>query len=71
MLVVTISFKGQVPPPLADLRHTSLSPPRPESTSGWPLQVIAITNIVWCMEYKKGVGRGGRTLRNSLAIALQ
>jgi len=24
----------------------------------WPLQDIAITNIVWCMAYTRGVGRG-------------
>jgi len=37
-----------------------------------PLHDIAITNIVWCVAYKRGSGRvGGRILRkscNSIAI---
>jgi len=36
----------------------------------WPLHDIAITNIVWCMAQKGGVG-GGRILRNGRAIVLQ
>jgi len=27
----------------------------------WPLQDIAITNIVWCVAYERGVGRGSYT----------
>jgi len=30
-----------------------------EDTPGWPLQVIAIANIVLCMACKGGVGVGG------------
>ena len=31
----------------------------------WPLHDIAITNSLWRMVYKEGVGGGGRILRNS------
>jgi len=38
----------------------------------WPLQDIAITNIVWCMAYTEGGGPvGGRILRNGRALVLQ
>jgi len=37
----------------------------------WPLHDIATTNIVWCMEYNKGVGGGGRVSRNTRAIVLK
>ena len=36
----------------------------------WPLHAIAITNIVWSMAFRKGVG-GDRVLRNRRAIVLQ
>jgi len=36
----------------------------------WPLHDIGITNIVWCMAYKRGVGGGGRILRNGRAIVV-
>ena len=33
---------------------------RPQNPgAAWPLQDIAIANIVWCMAYKRGVGGGG------------
>jgi len=37
----------------------------------WPLHDIAITNIVWCIALKGGVGGGGRILRNDRATVLQ
>jgi len=39
-------------------------------TKTWPLHNIAITNIVWCMAYNRGVG-GGRILSNGRAMVLQ
>jgi len=45
--------------------------PEPWRSVGWPLDDIAITNIVWCMAYKGGVGGGGRILRYGCAIVLQ
>jgi len=38
---------------------------------GWPLHEIVITNIIWCMAYKREVEGGGRILLNSRAIVLQ
>jgi len=38
----------------------------------WPLHDIAIPNIVWCIEYNRGVGSGeGRILRKSRVIVQQ
>ena len=31
-------------------------PTYPSTPSTWPLHDIAITNIVWCMAHKRGVG---------------
>jgi len=41
--------------------------PDGEGSGGWPSHDIAITNIVWCMAYKKGGRWGGRLVRNGRA----
>jgi len=45
--------------------HTASKP-----VGGWPLHNIVMTNIVWCMAYKRG-SKGGRILRISRAKVLK
>ena len=55
-------------PPAAPLRVSNYYPPPPPP---WPLHDIAITNIVWCVEYKRAVGEGAYIAQwscNSIAI---
>ena len=42
-----------------------------QTRQGWPSHDIAITNIVWCMAYKRGVGGGHRIWCNRRAVVLQ
>ena len=40
---------------------------------GWPSRNIAITNVVWCVAYKRGVGGGAYIAQwscNSIPIGL-
>ena len=38
--------------------YTILIAPPPPADPTWPLHVIVITNIVWCIAYKREVGGG-------------
>jgi len=52
-------------PRLAQLEDLYLYPPTVSAgLAHWPLHDIAITNIVWCMAYKRGV-RGASYIAQS------